>query len=109
MQYSFELRRKLVEAWQNWDSTQAELAALLGVSRSWVQKVLRRFEQTGDLAAPLHRHGPVSRLSRANLRLVYGIAAVSKPCLGVLRGYLGQGTMQRPIQLSAGACADPTP
>jgi transposase len=67
MQYSFDLRRKLVEAWQNWDSTQAELAALLGVSRSWVQKVLRRFEQTGDLAAPLHRHGPVSRLSKERL------------------------------------------
>jgi putative transposase len=67
MQYSFDLRRKLVEAWQNWDGTQAELAALLGISRSWVQKVLRRFEQTGDLAAPLHRHGPVSRLSRKRL------------------------------------------
>ena len=67
MQYSFDLRRKLVEAWQNWDGTQADLAELLGVSRSWVQKVLRRLEKTGDLAAPLHRHGPVSRLSKKRL------------------------------------------
>lgn len=67
MQYSFDLRRKLVEAWQNWDGTQAELAELLGVSRSWVQKVRRRFEHSGDLAAPLHRHGPVSRLSEKRL------------------------------------------
>lgn len=67
MQYAFDLRRKLVEAWQNWDGTQVELAELLGVSRSWVQKVLRRFEQTGNPAAPRHRHGPVSRLSRKRL------------------------------------------
>lgn len=62
MQYSFDLRRKLVHAWQSWDGTQQELADLLHVSRSWVQKVLRRLERTGDLAAPVHRHGPVSRV-----------------------------------------------
>jgi transposase len=63
MQYSFDLRRKLIEAWQNWDGTQEELAELLGVSRGWAQKVLRRFEHSGDPAAPLYRHGPVSRVS----------------------------------------------
>jgi transposase len=67
MQYSFDLRRKLIEAWQSWDGTQAELAELLGVSRSWLQKVLRRWEQSGDWAAPVHRHGPVSRLPEQRL------------------------------------------
>ncbi len=67
MQYSFDVRCKLVEAWQGWDGTQAELAELLGVSRSWIQKVLRRWGQTGDLAAPVHRHGPASHLSEKRL------------------------------------------
>jgi transposase len=67
MQYSFDLRCKLVEAWQSWDGTQVELAELLGVSRSWIQKVLRRWEHNGDLAAPAHRHGPISRLSEKRL------------------------------------------
>jgi transposase len=67
MQYSFDLRCKLVEAWQSWEGAQAELAELLGVSRSWVQKVLRRWNQTGDLAAPVPRHGPVSRLPEKRL------------------------------------------
>jgi transposase len=67
MQYSFDLRCKLVEAWHGWEGTQAELAELLGVSRSWVQKVLRRFEHSGDLAALVHRHGPVSRLPEKRL------------------------------------------
>lgn len=67
MQYSFDMRCKLVEAWQGWDGTQAELAERLGVSRSWIQKGLRRWSQTGDLAAPVHRHGPASRLSEKRL------------------------------------------
>jgi len=67
MQYCFDLRCKLVEAWHGWEGTQAELAELLGVSRSWGQKVLRRFEHSGDLAAPVPRPGPVSRLSEKRL------------------------------------------
>jgi transposase len=67
MQYSFDLRCKLVEAWHGWEGTQVELAELLGVRRSWSQKVLRRFERSGDLAAAVHRHGPVSRLSEKRL------------------------------------------
>jgi transposase len=81
MQYSFDLRCKLVEARQSWEGTQDELAELLGVSRSWIQKVLRRFEQTGDLAAPAHWHGPISRLSQqrlAALVALYPDAAVAE-------------------------------
>src|SRR4051794_19597061 len=70
MQYSFDLRCQLVEAWHGWAGTQAELAELLGVSRSWIQKVLRRFEHSEDLAAPVHRHGPVSRLSEKRLAVL---------------------------------------
>jgi transposase len=71
MQYSNDLRRKLLEAWAQWDGTQRELAQLFGVSRSYLQKVLRHWRQTGDLAAPAYRHGPVSRIEAARLaRLV---------------------------------------
>jgi transposase len=73
MQYSFDLRRKLMEAWQSWDGTQEELAELLGVSRSWVQKVLRRFAHSGDPAAPLHRHGPLSRVSEKRLAALVAV------------------------------------
>jgi putative transposase len=62
MQYSNDLRRKLVEAWQAGHGTQAELAEVFGVSLGWVEKVLRRWRETGDTAAPVFRHGPVSGL-----------------------------------------------
>jgi transposase len=71
MPYSNDLRRKLLEAWQQWDGTQRELAQLFGVSRSYLQKVLRRWRQTGDMAAPRYCHGPVSRIEATRLaRLV---------------------------------------
>src|SRR3954464_12648563 len=46
MQYSNDLRRKLVEAWLTGESTQVELADLFHVSLGWVEKVLRRWRTT---------------------------------------------------------------
>ena len=46
-QYSDDLRSKLIHAWQNWDGSQQELADWWGVSRSWLQKVIRRWRETG--------------------------------------------------------------
>jgi transposase len=67
MQYSNDLRRKLVEAWNTGPETQPELADLFGVSRGWVEKVLRRWRETGDTAALVFRHGPRSRLQPARV------------------------------------------
>jgi transposase len=67
MPYSNDLRRKLIAAWQQWDGTQRELAQLFGVSRSYLQKVLRRWRRTGDLDAPTYRHGPASRIAARRL------------------------------------------
>ena len=62
-QYSDDLRGKLIHAWQNWDGSQQELADWWGVSRSWLQKVIRRWRETGKVTAVLYRHGPVSRVN----------------------------------------------
>jgi transposase len=66
-QYSDDLRRKLIQAWQNWDGSEQELADWWGVSRSWLQKVIRRWRETGDAQAVRHRHGPVSRVKTQRL------------------------------------------
>ena len=67
MQYSDDLRRKLVEAWQAGYGTQAELAECFGVSLSWVEKVLRRWRQTGQSSARVFRHGPLPVVCPARL------------------------------------------
>jgi transposase len=67
MQYSNDLRRKLVEAWNTGPETQPEWADLFGVSLGWVEKGLRRWRDIGDAAAPVFRHGPRSRLLPAHV------------------------------------------
>jgi transposase len=66
-QYSNDLRRKLIQAWQNWDESEQELADGWGVSRSWLQKVIRRWRRTGEAEAASYRHGPVSRVNAQRL------------------------------------------
>jgi transposase len=71
MQYSDDLRQKLVDAWQAGHGTQAELAEWFGVSLRWVEKVLGRWRKTGQTAARPFRHGPLPLLRPARLeRLV---------------------------------------
>ena len=66
-QYSDDLRSKLIHTWQNWDGSQQELADWWGVSRSWLQKVVRRWRETGQVQAARYRHGPVSRVNPQRL------------------------------------------
>ena len=67
MQYSDDLRWKLVEAWEAGLGTQSELADVFSVSLSWVEKVLRRWRDTGNTAAAVFRHGPMGRLVPARV------------------------------------------
>lgn len=67
MQYSDDLRRKLIEAYEAGRGTQAALADLFGVSLGWVQKVLRRWRATGQAEAASFRHGPLPSLLPSRL------------------------------------------
>jgi transposase len=66
-QYSDDLRCKLIQAWQRWEGSQQELADEWGVSRSWLQKVLRRWHTTGEAQAAPYRHGPMPRIKAQRL------------------------------------------
>jgi transposase len=68
MQYSDDLRRKLVEAWLAGESTQAELAELFHVSLGGVEKVLRRWRASGDTAAAPFHHGRYPAVSPEHVR-----------------------------------------
>src|SRR3954453_1865790 len=67
MQYSDDLRRKLIEAWESNRDTQQDLADQFGVSLGWVEKVLRRWRDTGHSGAVEFRPGPQSLLSPTRL------------------------------------------
>ena len=63
MRYSDDLRRKLIEAWESNRDTQQDLADPFGVSLGWVEKVLRRWRDTGHSEAREFRPGPRPWLS----------------------------------------------
>ena len=67
MRYSDDLRRKLIEAWESNRDTQQELADQFGVSLGWVEKVLRRWHDTGHSEVLEFRPGPPPLLSPTRL------------------------------------------
>lgn len=67
MRYSDDLRRKLIEAWESNRDTQRDLADQFGVSLGWVEKVLRRWHDTGHREALEFRPGPRPLLSPTRL------------------------------------------
>jgi transposase len=68
MQYADDLRRKLVEAWLTGEHTQIELVELFQVSLGWVEKVLRRWRESGDTAAAPFYHGRYPVVSPERVR-----------------------------------------
>ena len=70
MPYSDDLRRKLVEAWLTGEHTQIELAELFHVSLGWVERVLRRWRESGDTAAAPFHQGRYPLVSPERVRRV---------------------------------------
>lgn len=56
--YSVDLRRKIVAACERGDASQLEVAQFVGVSISFVEKLLRIYHITGELVAPRNVRGP---------------------------------------------------
>ena len=69
--YSVDLRRKIVAACERGDATQLEVAQFVGVSISFVEKLLRTYRLTGDVVAPRNapgRHAAIGAQASERLR-----------------------------------------
>lgn len=55
MAYDDDLRQKLLHAIDTHQASQARLAAIFGVSLSWVKGVVRRWRETGNAHVLPHR------------------------------------------------------
>ena len=60
--YSLDLRTRIVEAVDRHVGSQGEVAALFGVSRTFVKKLLRQRRERGSVAAKPHGGGPTPKL-----------------------------------------------
>ena len=65
--YSPDLRERVIQAYDRQAGTQAEVAEVLGVSVSWLKKLLRLRRETGSLAAKPHGGGWAPKFDGAHL------------------------------------------
>ena len=65
--YSLDLRQRVVESYENGEGTYAELAEVFGVSLSWVEKLLRRWRETGSIAPKPHGGGRQAKITGKKL------------------------------------------
>jgi transposase len=68
--YSIDLRQKILSAWERRLASQRALADLFGVSVSCIEKLLRRYRTTGDIAPKPHAGGPRPRLDTTAATLI---------------------------------------
>jgi transposase len=73
--YSLDLRRKAFAAWQEGESSQAEVADRFGVSESFVRDLSALHRQTGSVAARPRGGGRQSLASPAALTHLTGMVA----------------------------------
>ena len=65
--YSIDLRKKIVEIWKKENISLRKLAERFGVSKSFIQKLIKKYQETGDIK-PLPQGGsPPSKLNSEQL------------------------------------------
>ena len=67
--YSQDLRDRIVTALESYTMTREQVAQTFGVSRSFAQKLLRRWRETGSAAALPHGGGRPRTLARDTRRI----------------------------------------
>jgi transposase len=68
--YSLDLRQRVVRAYEQGQSSIAQIAAQFGVGQTFVKKMLRQKRETTDLSPQPHGGGKPSSLKLAQRRLL---------------------------------------
>ena len=62
--YSIDLRQKIIEAYQNQEGSQRQLAKRFKVSLSFIQILLKRYRESGEIASRQRGKGFTARLAK---------------------------------------------
>ena len=68
--YSLDLRQRVVRAYEQGQSSVAQIAARFGVGQTFVKKMLRQKRETADLSPHPHGGGKPASIKPAQLRLL---------------------------------------
>jgi putative transposase len=75
MAYSFDLRKRIVDAVERGDQTKREIARLFGVNESFIYKLIRQKRERGDIAPLPHGGGASAKLTEADLLTLIDLVA----------------------------------
>ena len=75
MAYSFDLRKRIVDAVERGDQTKREIARLFGINESFIYKLLRQKRERGDIAPLPHGGGASAKLTEADLLTLIDLVA----------------------------------
>ena len=73
--YSIDLRQKIVEAYNNQEGSQRQLAKRFRVSLSFVHSLLQRYHQVGTVEPKAHGGGNPPKLSPEQIKIVEQLVA----------------------------------
>ncbi len=65
--YSIDLRNKIVEIWKNENISIRNLAKRFGVSKSFIQKLIKKYQETGDISSLPQGGSPPCKLNSEQL------------------------------------------
>jgi len=68
--YSLDLRRRVVNAYEQGGGSIAEIAEMFSVGQTFVKKMIRQWRLTGDLMPRPHAGGRAASLTAKQLRLL---------------------------------------
>jgi putative transposase len=75
MAYSFDLRKRIVDAVERGDQTKREIAGLFDVNESFIYKLLRQKRERGDIAPLPHGGGASAKLTETDLLTLIDLVA----------------------------------
>ena len=71
--YSIDLRKKIVEVWEQEKVSIRKLAVRFGVAKSFVQKLIKQYQETGDIRLRRQGGSPPSKLNAEQLLILVEI------------------------------------
>jgi transposase len=71
--YSIDLRKKIVEVWEQEKVSIRKLAVRFGVAKSFVQKLIKQYQETGDIRPRRQGGSPPSKLNAEQLLILVEI------------------------------------
>ena len=91
--YSLDLRQKIIEVYSEGNTSQRQLASQFHVALSFVQKLLKQYRETGNIAPKKRQSQTPTKLNSAQLKVLQELVETNNDAtLEELRHQLAQKT-----------------